>query len=39
MLRRDRLEPAIATIKKTIVPHSSDPPYLTMKGGSPRPNP
>src|SRR5258708_23556633 len=39
MLRRDRLEPAIATIKKTIVPHSSEPPYLTMKGGDPRPSP
>jgi len=30
---------AIATRKKTIVPHSTEPPYFTMDVGSPRPSP
>src|SRR6478672_9577762 len=39
MLFRDRREAAIATRKKTIVPHSMEPPYLTRARGSPRPSP
>ena len=39
MLLGDRLEAAIATIKKTIVPHSTEPPYFTTEDGSPRPKP
>src|SRR5713101_7345699 len=35
----ERAGAAIATRKKTIVPHSTDPPYFTKAKGSPRPGP
>jgi len=39
MLLGDSLEATIATTKKTIVPHRTEPPYFTTGDGSPRPNP
>src|SRR5229473_3482059 len=39
MLRRDWPEAAIATAKKTIVPHRMDPPYFTSANDSPSPGP
>jgi hypothetical protein len=36
---RDSVEADITTRKKTIVPHSVEPPYFTTNAGSPRPSP
>jgi hypothetical protein len=36
---RGSREATIATEKKTIVPHSTEPPYFTMAVGSPSPSP
>src|SRR5260221_493671 len=39
MLRRDWPDAAIATRKKTIVPHSAEPPYFIIDAGKPAPSP